>query len=165
MRKIRAKWIRCMRSNIRLCEKKSPVSRSQFHSLRKRKVGKFNRISHVQPSVFRRHNFSRRILPSWNSGLKGWALDQRETYSCLWRKGITKNTKKYWKNPGKIPRDFQKSRTLFLSDAPSTFHRDSSSPMISYPSYPTSCLFVHTMQVVQMNHRDRQQHKSRHYTY
>ena len=33
------------------------------------KVGKFNRIAHVQPSVFRRHNFSRRISPSWNQAL------------------------------------------------------------------------------------------------
>ncbi len=36
-------------------------------------VGKFKRITHVQPSVFRRHNFSRRFSPSWNQAFTKFA--------------------------------------------------------------------------------------------
>ena len=60
------------RENCRERNTASPV-RSQFYSLRvcilqKRKCnrGKFNRVTHVQPSVFRRQNFSQRISSSSN---------------------------------------------------------------------------------------------------
>ena len=53
----------CMRSKDKLGFARkhfsSPVNRSQFYSLRKQiKVCKFNRITRVQPSIFRRHDIS-----------------------------------------------------------------------------------------------------------
>ncbi len=55
------------------------------------RVGKFNRITLVQPSVFRRQNFSRRILPPWSQALiKGKASynDDKRSFTIIKQKGF-----------------------------------------------------------------------------
>jgi hypothetical protein len=72
------------------------VSRSQFPLTAKaEKVRKFNTVAHVQPSVFRRQNFSGRISLSWHQALKvcarcQWVLVRRISKLIYWvyRSGI-----------------------------------------------------------------------------
>ena len=51
----------------------SLVSRNQLYSLWKRKIKISRRITPLQPSKIRRHNFSRRISPSWNQALSNYS--------------------------------------------------------------------------------------------
>ena len=58
----RAEWLRCIRS-------KDKLGFASSHTKAK-EVEKINGIAHVQPSVFRRHNFSRRVSPSWDQAFR-----------------------------------------------------------------------------------------------
>jgi hypothetical protein len=48
------------------------------------RVGKINRITHVQPSAFRKQNFSRRISPSWNQAFTYIDPDLQRSTWIIW---------------------------------------------------------------------------------
>jgi hypothetical protein len=50
----------CMRSK----------DKSALLTAKANKVAKFNKITHVQPSIFRRHNFAHTISPLWNQAFR-----------------------------------------------------------------------------------------------